>query len=117
MNTLINSSDTTLLWISRLKEIIEERNLPLIYKEFKYWASFKNTDRNRNRNIVYLHPTKNQIRLFTKLDQNDNNLLEPTPSTHRWAQNFPSIFTIRNEDMILYASKLIIESYTIDLHI
>ena len=115
MSTLVDSSEKTLLWLSKLREIVKEQNLSLIYKEVKYWASFKSAETNRN--IVFMHPTKNQIRLFTKIDYNDNNLLEPTPATQKWAESYPSIFTIRNEDMIISASKLIIESYSIDLSI
>jgi hypothetical protein len=115
MNTLVQSSEKTLLWLSKIREIVEKNPLLIYNKEGKYWASFKNTITNKN--IVYLHPQKNQIRLFTQIDPINNNILELTPSTGRWKKHFPSIFIIRNEDRISFASNLIIKSYSVDYHI
>ncbi len=114
MDKLITSSSKTIRWLSTIKTKVKEKNLSLKYKEAKYWASFKSPKTNRN--IVYLQPQKNQIRLFTKLAPSFNSTLKRTPSSSKWADMFPSIFTIISEDSINKAIEFIISSYEEDSH-
>ena len=114
MDALITSSSKTIRWLSTIKAKVEEKNPSLKYGESKYWASFKSTKTNRN--IVYLHPQKKQIRLFTRLAPSFNSNLQMTPSSSKWADTCPSMFTIRSEDSINKAIEFIISSYEEDSH-
>jgi hypothetical protein len=111
MEKLIDSSGSTLRWLSRIRLIINDKIPSLIYKEAKYWASLNNPETERN--VVYFHPTSNQIRLFTKLDYNFDMVLQPSPSSKQW-KGYPSIFTIKSEEDIEKAIELIISSYLED---
>ena len=95
-----------------VKYNIRKKNSSLEYSEAKYWASFKNPDKKRN--VVYLQPSKNQIRLFTRLPLSFDNQLESTPSSSNWAEKYPSIFKIRAEHEIEKAVLLILSSYHFD---
>lgn len=114
MDKLITSSPTTLRWLSTIKAKVEEKNLSLKYSEAKYYASFWSPKTNRN--IAYLQPQRTQIRLFTRLAPSFNSTLQTTPSSQRWSDTCPSIFTIRSEDSISKAIKFIISSYEEDFH-
>jgi len=114
MDKLITSSPTTLRWLSTIKAKVKEKNLSLKYSEAKYYASFKSTKTNRN--IAYLQPQKNQVRLFTTLAPSFNSSLQMTPSSSKWADMYPSIFTIRSEDSINKTIEFIISSYEEDSH-
>ena len=111
MDKLIDSSSSTLRWLFKIKSIINDKIPSLIYKESKYWASLNNPETERN--VVYFHPTSNQIRLFTKLDYNFDSFLQPSPSSKQWKE-YPSIFTIKSEDDIEKAIELIIDSFLED---
>jgi hypothetical protein len=113
MDTLVDSSPESLDWLSIIKSKIEGKNPSLIYKEGKYWASFKSSETKRN--IVHLHPQKGQIRLFTILAPSFDNSLKQTPCTGTWAKNFPSMFKIKSVTLINKACDLIISSYKEDL--
>ena len=113
MDTLITSSPTTLRWLKKIKSKIEGEAPSLIYAEYKYWASFKSPETNRN--VVYLHPQKSQIRLFTRLNLSFNDSLQPTPASSRWAKMYPSIFLITTENSVDKAIEMIIASYKEDL--
>jgi hypothetical protein len=113
MDTLVTSSPTTLEWLSIIKSKIEGKIPSLIYDECKYWASFKSSETKRK--IVYLHPQKGQIRLFTILDLSFDNSLQRTPSSSKWADSFPSIFLIKSGTLINKACDLIMSSYKEDL--
>jgi hypothetical protein len=112
VDSLITSSPTTLRWLSKIKFEIEKRIPSLIYGESKYWASFKSPKTNRN--ISYLNPQRSQIRLFTRLDLSCCSSLQPPPSSGGWAEEFPSLFVIKTEDMIEKAIELITKSYEYD---
>ena len=113
MPKLITSSSTTLRWLDNIRVEIERRSPFLKYKEGKYWASFKSPKTNRN--IAYLQPQKNQIRLFTRVKPSYDESLRPTPSSGNWAETYPSIFVIRSQNMIEKAIKLIVDSYEYDM--
>jgi len=113
MDTLVDSSPESLEWLSIIKSKIEGKIPSLIYDEHKYWASFKSSETKRK--IVYLHPTKSQIRLFTILDLSFDNSLQQTPSTGKYADRLTSIFLIKSETLINKACYLIISSYKEDL--
>ncbi|MHC2994056.1 MAG: hypothetical protein IBV53_00910 [Candidatus Atribacteria bacterium] len=115
MDILITSSLTTLEWLKRIKSKINVKIPSLIYREYKYWASFKNP--RTNRKVIHLQPQKTQIRLFTRLDPSFDNVLQPTPASRDWALKYPSIFLIRSENAIEKAVKLIISSYEQDLQL
>jgi hypothetical protein len=114
MDVLITSSSKTIRWLSTIKSKVEAKNLPLKYVESKYWASFRSPKTNRN--IAYLQPQKNQVRLFTRLPPSFNSNLQMTPSSSKWEDTFPSIFTISSEDLINKAIEFIISSYKEDSH-
>jgi hypothetical protein len=109
VDTLITSSPATKEWLRIIKSNIAAKIPSLIYNEFKYWASFKSAETKRN--IVYLHPQKGQIRLFTILDLSFDNSLQRTPSSSKWADLFPSIFLIKSGTLINKACDLIMSSY------
>ena len=109
-HTLITSSPTTLEWLRKIKFKIERKIPSLIYGEFKYWASFKNPETNRN--VVYLQPQKTQIRLLTK--PSFDCFLQRTPSSSGWEKMYPSIFLITSENLIDKAVDLIRASYNED---
>ncbi len=111
-DTLIDSSSKTLRWLSSIKAKVEAKNLSLEYNEAKYWATLKSPQTNRN--IAYLHAQKTQIRLFTRLNPSFDSMLQTTPASHKWADMYPSIFKIRNEESINKAVKLIVSSYEED---
>jgi hypothetical protein len=115
MDKLITSSPTTLKWLGVIKSKVAREMPSLIYKDSKYWTSFKNPETERN--FVFLQPQKNQIRLFTKLNTSFDNSLQITPSTSQWAETYPSIFLIQTEKLIDKAVKFIIDSYKRDLKI
>jgi hypothetical protein len=115
MDRLITSSPTTLRWLDKIRSEIEKRTASLTYGESRYWVYFKSSETNRN--VVYLHPQKTNIRLFTRLDLSFDSALQPTPSSSGWAERYPSIFLIRSENAIKKAVKLIISSYERDLHL
>lgn len=115
MDKLITSSPKTLKWLSIMKSRVVMEIPSLSYRESKYWASFRNSETNRN--VVYLQPQKNQIRLFTKLSISFDSSLQITPSTNQWAETFPSIYLIQTEDTIDKAVNLIVNSYNKDLEI
>jgi hypothetical protein len=79
MEQLVDSSATTLGWFREIRAAIERKDAPLTYGTSKYWASFKSGDSDRN--VVYLHPQKGQIRLFTRLELSFDRELEPTPAS------------------------------------
>ena len=112
MDTLITSSPKTLEWLNRIKTKIEKKVLSLQYAESKYWASFRNPETNRN--VVYLQPQKNQIRLFTRLDLSFDSSLQPTPASSGWAKMYPAVFLVRSENSIDKAVDLIVSSYEKD---
>jgi hypothetical protein len=115
MEHLVDSSPTTMGWLREIRATIDRTDAPLAYGTSKYWASFKSGDSNRN--VVYLHPQKGQIRLFTRLDLSFDRELEPTPASMGWANMYPTIFKIKSEDAIGKAVNLIISSYQNDLRL
>ena len=112
---LITSSPMTLQWLRNIRSEIGRRFRFLEYAEAKYWASFKSPKTNRN--IAYLQPQKSQIRLFVRMEPSYDNSLRPTPASGIWAENFPSIFVIRYENMIEKAIELIVSSYEYDIRL
>jgi len=114
MDVLATSSPKTIEWLNIVKSNIKKKLPSLEYNESKYWASFRNPDTHRN--VVYLQPYKNQIRLFTRLPLSFDNELESTPASGNWAEMYPSIFKIRSEHAIEKAIFLIINSYRFDMN-
>jgi hypothetical protein len=115
MRQLVDSSPTTISWLMEIKAAVDREDVRLEYGTSKYWASFKSDDTNRN--VVYLHPQKGQIRLFTRLDLSFDRDLELTPASMGWANMYPTIFKIKSEDAIGKAVNLIISSYQNDLRL
>lgn len=113
MKTLINSSPITLRWLSKIKSEIDKKIPQCEYEESTYWASFKSPKTNRK--IAYLHPSKTQIRLFTRLPLSHDTHLQKAPSSGSWEERYPSIFFIRAETEIEKAVDLIVRSYEYDL--
>jgi hypothetical protein len=102
---LVQSGPETREWLRRLQEDLPD----LEYREATYYASFRGLGANGA--IAYLNPAKKSIRLFVRLDPTDDPHLARTPSSHHWAQRFPSIFTIRNDSELPVARRLIERSH------
>jgi hypothetical protein len=102
---LVQSGPLTREWLRKLREALPRFK----YQESAYYASFR-TVATRGA-FAYLNPAKNSIRLFVCLDPSDDTHLSHTPSTHQWADRFPSIFTVRSEGDLAVARALIEESY------
>jgi hypothetical protein len=83
------------------------------YYERKYWASFKSLSTNRR--FAHLNPRSKELRIFLKLPLSFDTMLEPSPSSGTWAENYPSIFKMRSENNAEKASNLIIASCDYDL--
>ena len=113
MDILVTSSPKTLGWLNVIKSNVIKEISSMNYNEAKYYASFKSLDTQRN--VVYLQPYRNQIRLFTELPLSFDNKLESTPSSSIWAEMYPSVFKIRSEYEIEKAVYLIINSHRLDL--
>lgn len=110
---LVEASSTTLGWLEELRGRVARRNPSLVYGVSKYWASFKSPDTNRN--ICSLSVQRNQIRLFTRLEVNEDRDLQPTPASQNWARWYPAIFLVRSQGDIQKGVELILRSYDRDL--
>lgn len=115
MEYLVDSSDKTLKWLSNIRLKMQRKIPDVKFKEVKYWASLKSPEKDRN--FVFFHPTKNQIRIFTRLPLEFNKDLQPTPASQNWATMYPTIYTLKNETDLPKAIDLIFRSYKYDLTI
>ena len=115
MTTLVESSPTTLRWLSEIRQGVEKMAPSLEYGEGEYWAFFKS--REKGRNVVQLNPRKKQIRIFTKLDLSFDKELQQTLSSSGYAELYPSTFFVKSEVAIPKAIKFIISSYELDLRL
>ena len=106
---LVQSGPLTRGWLRILRTALSRFG----YKESGYYASFHGDVKHRN--FVQLNPVKNSIRLFTRLESSADSHLVVTPSTYRWADYYPSLFTIRSEADLGIAAGLIEKSYKQDL--
>jgi len=106
---LVQSGPVTRGWLRVLHSELSRFG----YKESGYYASFRSDVKHRN--FVQLNPVKNSIRLFTRLESRADGHLVDTPSTYKWADYYPSLFTIRSEADLEIAAGLIEKSYRHDL--
>ena len=113
MSSIITSSTETRSWLELIISNITEQIPTLEYVESKYWGAFKNPTTHRN--IVYLQPTKKQIRIHTRLPLTFDDSLEATSASKQWAETCPSFFKIRSEFDVEKAVSLIVGSYNFDL--
>jgi len=113
LNSIITSSTETRSWLELLISGVSEQIPQLEYIESKYWGAFKNPTTHRN--VVYLQPTKKQIRLHTRLPLTFDEALEPTSASKEWAETCPSLFRVRSEFDVEKAVTLIAGSYNFDL--
>jgi hypothetical protein len=113
LNSIITSSIETRSWLELLISGVAERIPQLEYIESKYWGAFKNPTTHRN--VVYLQPTKKQIRLHTRLPLTFDEALEATSASKEWAETCPSLFRLRSEFDVEKAVSLIVGSYNFDL--
>jgi hypothetical protein len=113
--TLVTASPETRRLLEKIKTNINKENPSIKYYETKHWASFKNPSTNRR--FVQLNPLAKEIRVFVKLPLSFDVVLEPTPSSRRWAETYPSIFKMRTEQDTEKAIDLIIKSYKYDTDI
>jgi hypothetical protein len=65
LNSIVTSSTKTRSWLEIIISGVAQEIPPLEYVESKYWGAFKNPVTHRN--VVYLQPTKKQIRLHMRL--------------------------------------------------
>jgi hypothetical protein len=110
---IISSSDKTRGWLELIREKVAATMPYLKYEENLYWATFWNRDTRRN--VAYLHPQVNQIRVFTKLPIIDGEPLKPTPSSANWLEELPSQFTLRSVNDIDKAVSIIAASCGYDM--
>jgi len=103
--TLVQSGPTTRAWLRMLCDRLRSFE----YREATYYASFR-SDRAHGV-FAYLNPAKYSIRLFVRLEPENDAHLTGTPSSHQWAARFPSIFTIKGESHLPVAQALIEKSY------
>jgi hypothetical protein len=113
LNSIVTSSTETRSWLEIVISSVAEQLPQLEYEESKYWGAFKNPQTNRN--IVYIQPTKKQIRLHTKLPLTFDHMLEATSASKQWAETCPSLFRVKSEFDVEKAVSLIIGSYNYDL--
>jgi len=111
--SIVTSSVETRSWLELLISAVSEQIPALEYMESKYWGAFKNSTTNRN--VVYIQPTKKQIRLHTRLPLTFDGLLEATSASKAWAKTCPSLFRVRSEFDVEKAVSLIVGSYNYDL--
>jgi len=112
LKSIVTSSAETRSWLEIIISGVAEEIPPLEYVESKYWGAFKNPVTHRN--VVYLQPTKKQIRLHTRLPLTFDDVLEPTSASKEWAETCPSLFRVRSESDIEKAISLIVGSYNFD---
>ena len=113
LNSIVTSSPETRSWLELLISGVSEQIPQLEYIESKYWGAFKNPTTHRN--VVYLQPTKKQIRLHTRLPLTFDDSLEATSASKEWAETCPSLFRVRSEFDVEKAVSLIVGSYNFDL--
>ena len=113
VQNIVTSSPKTRAWLELIIAAITKQNPQLEYFESKYWAAFKNPISHRN--IVYLQPTKKQIRLHTPLPLSYDDDLEASSATKHWAATCPSLFRMHSEFDVEKAVILIIGSYNYDM--
>jgi hypothetical protein len=109
MDKIITSSPTTRKWLAKIKYDLEKRCPSIEYKEKKYYVPLYSY--NEKKNIAQLNPQTNQIRIFLRLTNSFDTLLQISPSTGAYAKTFPSLFVLKDESMIEKAIELIIRSY------
>ncbi len=113
LNNIITSSTETRSWLELVISGVAEQIPQLEYVESKYWGAFKNPATHRN--VVYLQPTKKQIRLHTRLPLTFDEALEETSASKQWAETCPSLFRVKSEFDVDKAISLIAGSYNFDL--
>lgn len=113
MNSVVTSSAETRSWLELVISGVAEQIPRLEYVESKYWGAFKNPATHRN--VVYIQPTKKQIRLHTRLPLTFDETLEETSASKAWAKTCPSLFRVRSEFDVEKAVSLIVGSYNFDL--
>jgi hypothetical protein len=111
--SIVTSSAETRTWLELLISSVTEQLPTLEYTESKFWGAFKNPTTHRN--IVYIQPTKKQIRLHTRLPLTYDKALETTSASKQWAEACPSLFRVRSEFDLEKAVSLIVGSYNYDL--
>ena len=113
LNSITTSSSETRIWLELLLSGVTEQIPQLEYIESEYWGAFKNPTTHRN--VVYLQPTKKQIRLHMRLPLTFDEALEATSASKEWAETCPSLFRLRPEFDVEKAISLIVGSYNFDL--
>ena len=112
MSSIVTASAEPRSWLKLIVSSLAEQLPQLEYAESKYWGVFKNPTTNRN--VVYIQPTKEQIRLHTRLPLTYDEALEETSASKEWAETCPSLFRLRSEFDIEKAVSLIVGSYNFD---
>jgi hypothetical protein len=111
--SIVTSSAETRGWLELVISGVAEQLPALEYVESKYWGAFRNPATNRN--VVYIQPTKKQIRVHTRLPLTFDEALEETSASKAWAKTCPSLFRLRSEFDVEKAVSLILGSYNFDL--
>ena len=112
MSSIITSSSETRSWLELIIAGVAEQIPDLQYTESKFWGAFKNPATYRN--VVYIQPTKETIRIHMKLPLTFDEALEETSASKDWAETCPSLFRVRSEFDVTKAISLIVGSYNFD---
>jgi hypothetical protein len=110
--TLTDSSFETRDWLFLMRRMLDKQQLPYRYHETKYWGCLESTATGRN--FAYLHPQKNQVRLFLALPHTFDRALQKSPSTQHWEWAMPSLYVIRGPHVFERAVAFIIASFKFD---
>jgi hypothetical protein len=112
LNSIVTSSAETRSWLELIISVVAEQLPQLEYMESKFWGAFKNPATHRN--VVYIQPTKKQIRVHARLPVTFDEALEATSASKKWAETCPSLFRVRSEFDVEKAVALIVGSYNYD---
>ena len=109
---IIQSSEKTKKWLDILDDIVTSEDSKIESYDRKYYRMFYS--KISGCNIVYLHPSARQIRLFLKADPSeyDHLLVSPSGTYHKY---FPSEFKITDEELLEEAAQFILLSNQVEL--
>ena len=113
LSSIATSSTETRNWLELIISSVAKELPHLKYAESKFWGAFRNPDTHRN--VVYIQPTKKQIRLHTRLPLTFDEALEETSASKEWGETCPSLFRVRSEFDVEKAVSLIVGAYNFDL--
>ncbi len=110
---LVRSPPETRNWLELIITGVATNTSQLEYVKSQFWGTFRNSATRRN--VVYVQPTRKQIRLHMHLPLSYDDNLEATSASKHWAKTCPSLFRVKSEADIEKAISLITGAYQFDL--